>query len=41
MKRLNTGASPAAQAERSGRLSRNGKATLTPAAPRRKLRRLT
>src|SRR3954467_1115723 len=41
MKKPNTGFGPeAAQAERSGRLSRNGSATVAPATPRKNARRL-
>src|SRR3954468_20380812 len=41
MKKLNTGGLLAAQAERSGRLSRNGRPIATVPAPLRKLRRFT
>ena len=39
-KKPKTGGDVSAQADRSGRLSRKGRATVTPAAPRRKARRL-
>src|SRR6185369_18094549 len=41
MKNVNTGGLLAAQADRSGKLSRNGKPTATPPAPVRNARRLS